>query len=505
MRGDAVNSRCIMVLDAGTSGARCHIFDADGRIVASASRSWQLVSSDEPYSLVREWHPQRLWKTLSDLMAECICTCDARAQDIAAVAATSQRQAVVFVDGEGDVIYAGPNLDLRALFEGGVIDEHHGAEVYGVTGHLPSFLFAPAKMRWFQQHRLDDYERISCVMTLADWIAFRLTGEIASEPTLAGEAGLLDIKSRVWCKSLLDELNLHFAPIPLNVSGSVIGEVSAESAGDTMLCEGTPVVAAGADTQCGLLGMGVSDPGEVGIVAGWSTAMQMVTSDVLLSADASTWAGCFLTENRGVAESSAGDAGNAYAWLGELLFGGSADCFAEMDALARMIAPGAEGTQTFLGSGKMSMGKPGMRAGGFVFPVPLTLSDMGRGNLVRAALESVAYALKANLEQLEALSGSTAAMIALGGGMTKTQVFVPMLADVLNREVSVSHTPEVSAIGAWLCAATALGEFALLDDAAGWAKERLGIVKPDAYNAAEYSGYYVRWLEACRALEGIGL
>ena len=118
--GSIVSSRRIIVLDAGTSRARCHLFHADGRILASASREWQLIATSEPYSLAREWQPSQLWQTFCDLIAECVATASASAAEIAAIAITSQRQAIVCMDSAGNAIYASPNLDLRALFEGGL-------------------------------------------------------------------------------------------------------------------------------------------------------------------------------------------------------------------------------------------------------------------------------------------------------------------------------------------------------------------------------------------------
>ncbi len=115
---------------------------------------------------------------------------------------------MVFLDEAGAEVYAGPNTDLRAVFDGASIDDQLGDRVYSTTGHLPSFLFAPAKARWLREHRPDDFSRITSTVTLADWLALKLTGRLASEPALAGEAGLLDISSRTWCSALLSELDM---------------------------------------------------------------------------------------------------------------------------------------------------------------------------------------------------------------------------------------------------------------------------------------------------------
>lgn len=500
-----MSSRRIIVLDAGTSRARCHLFDADGRILASASREWQFIAAPEPYSLAREWQPSQLWQTFCDLIAECVASASESSAEIAAIAVTSQRQAIVCLDRAGNAIYASPNLDLRALFEGGLLDEHRADRIYATTGHLPSFLFAPAKLRWLQANRPRDYARVAYALPIADWLTYRLTGVIASEPTLAAGIGLLDIHSRRRCDSLLSELGVALAPVPLHDAAEVVGDVSAAAALDTALSKGVPVITAGADTQCGLFGMGIHNPDEVGILAGWSAPVQMITAQPILPADRSVWASCYLTTDRWVAETGAGDAGNAYAWLASVLFGEAPDRFERMSRLAQASEPGADGAMVFLTGSASSQTAPGLAAGGFVFPVPLTLSPLGRASLARAALESIAYKLAASVEQLEAVTGVDATAIALGGGMTRAKPFAAILAAALGKPLSLSPLPDATAAGARLCAATAIGEFASLDEAARFAKQSQQVIAPDAYDSAAYRDLYRRWQETARRLQSVNL
>ena len=354
----AVGHAYTLVLDAGTSRARCFVFDSEGSVASSRSRNWNYVETGEAYSLAREWEPDALWREICALIGDCIAASEVHARDIGAIAVTSQRQSLVFLDADGSALYAGPNLDLRAFFEGAEIDDRCRERVYKVTGHLPSFMFAPAKIKWFQRHRPEVFRRITSVLTLADWLAFRLTGEATNERALAGEAGLLDIHGRDRCGDFLAELGIEIDGAPLVDAGSLVGCVSATGARETMLGEGTAVVAAGPDTQCALLGMGVSGTAEVGIVAGWSAPVQMITDSPLFSDDASTWAGCFFTPKKWVAESSAGDVGNAYDWLAGLLYGEAKERFAAMDALAGEVVPGARGLRRFWGARGRSSADP---------------------------------------------------------------------------------------------------------------------------------------------------
>jgi autoinducer 2 (AI-2) kinase len=292
---------------------------------------------------------------------------------------------------------------------------------------------------------------------------------------------------------------------PLVQSGTFVGMVRADMAERTGLAPGTPVAAAGADTQCGLLGMGVVEPHQVGIVAGWSAPVQMVTDEPLFPPEAATWTGCFLEAGKWVMESSAGDVGNSYRWLAETIFGDAAGAFDRMDDLAAAAPLGSDGAMAVLGPSRMNMASPGMSMGGFLFPVPLTFSPLGRGHMVRAAIEAIACALRANLEQVEGLTGVRASEVVVGGGMTRTITFVSVLSNVLGRETKLLPVPEATALGAYLCARTAQGEFGSLTEAAESVRPSLDVKQPDAVDAAEYQDHYERWLDVCERLEGVDL
>ena len=254
----------------------------------------------------------------------------------------------------------------------------------------------------------------------------------------------------------------NLAPVPLHDAAKAVGEVNAAAARDTTLPKGVPVVTAGADTQCGLLGIGIHNPAEIGIIAGWSAPVQMITPQPILPADRGVWASCYLAPGRWIAETSAGDAGNAYAWLASVLFGDAPDRFERMSRLAQSSEPGADGAMAFLSGSDTSPTAPGLAVGGFVFPVPLTLSPLGRASLARAALESIAYKLAACVESLESIAGVDATTIALGGGMTRAKPFAAIVAAALGKPLSLSPLPDATAAGAHLCAATAIGEYASL-------------------------------------------
>ena len=397
----------VAVVDAGTSMIRCSLFGRDGQVRAERSAPWTYLEDPEAGPLACELDTEAVWRDVCCLLGEASGAAGGHRGRVAAVSVTSQRQGVAFLAGDGREGYAGPNLDLRAVLQGAAIDDAHRALVYRTTGHTPSFLFAAAKLRWFQSQRPHAYARIAAVLPLANWLGYRLTGELHGEASLAADAGLLDVAHRRWCSELMYTLGLpDNSHVPLLQAGERLGTIGAVVAEDTGLDEGTLVAVAGADTQCGLLGLGLARAGQAGVVAGWSAPLQMLTAEPRHSEQMSTWLGCYVTPDLWVLESTSGDTGNSYTWLADTLWRGEADAFARMETEARAEPAGSNGVTAMLGHSAMDMQQVGMRRGGIHFPVPLTMNAPTRGQVARAALEGVAYAVRANLEQAESVAGS---------------------------------------------------------------------------------------------------
>ena len=352
--------------------------------------------------LARAFDPDACWQSVQDAITECVQRPPDTRSYISAVAVTSQRQSLVFLDESGGAIYAGPNTDLRAVFEGFALDFEHGHAISAATGGRPAFMTAPGKLAWFRDHSADAYARISHVLTLADWLTFKFTDNLGCERTLASEGGLTDMARPDSASPIFRRLELNCPIPPIHEALSARGSVCKPELG---ISASAPVVTAGADTQCGLIGMGIADHGSAGIVAGWSATVQLLSSAADLSPGAKMWSGQFQIPGLGIIESNAGDMGNSLRWLADLLFQDESDPYRAIDEAAKTAPLGSDGVSAFLGPQAMDASSLSMKLGGLTFPVPLSLGGPTRGQIARATLESFAYAIRANLEQAESAAG----------------------------------------------------------------------------------------------------
>ena len=196
----------VLVIDAGSSSIRCHLVDSAGEITRSASRPWLYLEEPSAGQYSMGFDLEASWQSLCDAILECVGEHGRRPK---AVAITSQRQSLVFTDSEGLPVYAGPNTDIRAVFQGSALDAQHGQLLYDTTGHRPAFMMTAGKLAWLRDARPAVYARLAHVLTLADWVAYRLTGHLACEPTLAAASGLIDIRTRTWASEMFVELGLN--------------------------------------------------------------------------------------------------------------------------------------------------------------------------------------------------------------------------------------------------------------------------------------------------------
>ncbi len=501
-----MSSEYVLAIDAGTSSVRCLIADLNGHVVSLCHKEWTYEAPADIAPLGKEFDPDVLWCIICENAREAIKGAGISAKGIVGVSATGQREGTIFLDKEGKELYAGPNIDLRALMEGISIDSEHGKEIHTVTGHTPSLLFVPARLKWFETNRPETYRKISTILTISDWIIFKLCGERVSEPSGASELGLLDIPGRTWSEKLRDLLALPHGIYPeLSTAGSQVGKVASQAAADTGIPESTPVALGASDTHCGLIGMGVNEKFQAGIVAGWSMPVQMVTDEPILDPEAKTWTSCHLLPQKWILESSAGEAGNAYRWLRETMFSqdesSNEDAYSLMDRLAQQAPPGAEGVLAFTGPVAMDMSNLSLKVGGFLFPVPLSVTNVQRPHLIRAALENLCFAIKANCLQLESVSGVKLKEVRIGGGLTRSQCLTQALPAVLDIPVLVPEITEVSALGAAMCAAVGSGVYPSLEEAMNAMQPEVRTIEPDRLSALEYAEYYQRWDTAAKWLE----
>ena len=497
--------RAIAVLDAGTGGAKCTVFGADGTLLDLHSENWRYqVHANRDVPMVKEYSfdPQQFWNVLTRCMQSALAVAGVASSDIVGVATTSQREGCVFLAEDGREVYAGPNLDSRAFAEGLEILGTLGPQrLYEITGHSAPFIFPLARYLW---HRKQGGAAAACILMINDWMSYRLSGRVCTEPSNAAESMLLDFRTREWSAEILDIFDIPGTVLPpIVTSGTCVGAVTRAAAAETGLREGTPVFAGGADTQCALLGAGAVEVGDTAAIFGTTAPIQTVVDHPMLDPAANLWAGCHVVPNRWVVESNLGSTGDAYTWLVELLLGDGEQRFARAETLAETERD--TGAFTFLGPRVFNLTtlRPDM-PGGLFFRFPTLQLRPSAGDLLRAFLESVAYAVRANLEQLTAVTGRLPSPLLVGGGMSRNAALLQMVADQTGLPVARATEAQSTGLGCAMLVSAGLGLYP--SPAAAVASMcRHEIVAPRPDRKLNCDTAYAKWRELYQSLENLSV
>ena len=491
----------IIVLDAGTGGAKCAVFDAVGRRRAAHREAWlYTISENADFPFVKNFafDPDVFWQALCRCVRAAVAASDLSADEVIGVVTTSQRQGCVFLGADGKELYAGPNLDTRGFSEGiDVLNTLGGDRLYEITGHSAPFIFPIARYLWFRKH---DPHQVAHLLMINDWMTYRLSNVAAAEVSNATESMLFDLQQRTWSQEILDRFAIPASILPpVRQPGERIGALTAAAAAATGLAPGTPVFVGGADTQCGLLGAGATDAGDIAAILGTTTPVQAVVDHATFDPSATLWAGCHVVPERWVVESNAGDTGDAYNWFVDLLVH---ERNGRYDAAEQLAAAHARGsTFTFAGPcifdlTKMRHDKPG----GILFPFPAMHIRPPAGELLYSFLESVAFAVRGNMEQLRSVTGHSPSRLIIGGGMSRNRLLVHLLADVTGLPVQRADEPESAALGAAMLVAVGAGHYPDLSSAAR-AMSRHHMVEAKPVQVEAYAIKYAKWQELNDALD----
>ena len=447
----------ILVLDLGSSRLRCAAVPLDGSSATPESaRAPYPMTNERAGTLAHAYNPRLLRTRLLRVLGQAAQAAGPR--NVAAVAVTGQRLATCFFDADLATLSAGANNDTRAVFQGGAMDDAHGALIHRTTGHLPSMLFAPARYAWWRENRPHMARRIAKTAGLDAWAALQLTGALIETRLGLAESGLLDVASGKPAKALLERLGVPVELLPdVLPPDAPVGHLTAEAAEATGLPRTTPVHLAGPDSQAATVGCGAVSDGAAACAAGWSAPVQMTTPSPAFDPQARTWTSLHGTHGRWTVEAHPGETGRMLDAVRRLIAPRAS--LARLDALAQSAFDSGRPVTAFLGPRAIDLSNPGITMGGVLTPAPVTHEGLDAADVARAAYENAAFAIRESLALARSVAGAEPAPFALSGGLAESTVFPQLLADVLGEPMRV-HT-NATATGAAALATTPANELAL--------------------------------------------
>jgi xylulokinase len=452
----------ILAHDLGTTGNKATLYDAEGRLVASAFSPYETQHQGQNRV---EQDPHDWWEAV--VASTRLLLTGASADDIACVSFSAQMMGCVAVDGRGEVLR--PAIiwaDQRAQAQAEALAERVGPErVYAITGHRLGPSYSIEKVMWVRDEEPDVFARAACFLQAKDYVVLRLTGAQATDYSDASGSNAFDLRAREWSAEILDAAGIDAALLAKpHPSTDVVGEVLPGPAEECGLRPGTPVVIGGGDGSCAAVGAGSVREGMAYNYVGSSSWIALATREPFLHPGQRTVTFSHLVPDLYMPAGTTQAAGACYQWFRNVL------CSEEMraaaaegievydflNALAATVAPGCEGLifLPYLMGERSPHWNPHAR-GAFIGLTP----SHTKAHLCRAVLEGVALNLRLVLDLFREQGASIDSMRVIGGG-AKGEVWRQIMADAYGVPVlRPAHLEEATSLGAAVAGGVGVGLF----------------------------------------------
>jgi glycerol kinase len=481
----------VIALDQGTTSSRTIIFDKEQNVIGVAQKEFTQIYPKQGWV---EHNPMEIWSSQYGVLNEAMAQAGIRADEIAAIGITNQRETTVVWDkNTGVPVYNAIVWQCRRT--SGICDELKakglGDYVRENTGLQIDAYFSGTKIKWI----LDNVEGARAKAEAGDllfgtvdtWLLWKLTeGRVhATDYTNASRTMIYNIKDLKWDEKLLAEMNIPKSMLPeVKKSSEVYGETNING---VMV----PIAGIAGDQQAALYGQTCFTPGEAKNTYGTGCFLLVnIGEEMKLS-------------NNGLVTTIAATSHDKvqYALEGSIFVGGAVIQWIRDELKLIYDSKDSEYFAT----------KVKDNAGVYVVPAFVGLGaphwdqyargailgltrGANRYHIIRAALEAIAYQTKDVLVAMEKDAGVELQNLKVDGGASANNFLMQFQADILDRTVLRPVIAETTALGAAYLAGLAVGFWANEDEVkTKWAID--GEYVPNM-EAADRDALYAGWQKA---------
>jgi xylulokinase len=488
----------IIAHDLGTTGDKATLVADDGSLVRSATARYP---SDFGPGGKAEQDPVRWWDAVCEATRALLAAEPAARNHVDAASFSGQMMGAVLLDGQGNpvrpaLIWADTRSQPQTRL---LLDRVDMAAAYAITGHRLNPTYSLSKIMWVRDNEPGGFAAARHFMLAKDYVAYRLTGVIATDPSDASSTNAYEQRAGKWSEELIDAAGLDRALFPEIVpSTTMIGTVTAAAAAATGLAAGTPVVMGGGDGPMAALGCGIIGP-ESGAYSylGSSSWVSLAADEPLLDPQMRSMTFNHVVPGRFVPTATMQAGGASLEWIIDVVgSGGESGYSSFLPALptARGSADGLYFLPHLLGE-RSPYWNPRARAA-FVG----LARHHGPADLVRAVVEGIAFNLLTGLRAFTEHGLTISSMDAIGGVASSPEA-LQVLADIWGLPVSARElAAEATSLGAAVVAGVGVGLFPGFEIATRLSRRRAPLT-PHHETRGRFDRAHEVFLDAYRRLE----
>ena len=442
-----------------------------------------------------EQEPEDWWRYTKLALQGALEKAGVKADTIRAIGISYQMHGLVCVDAHKEVLR--PSIiwcDSRAVTCGDRAFRNIGEKQ--CLSHLLNSPgnFTASKLAWIKEYEPELYKRIDKIMLPGDYIAMKLTGEIATTISGLSEGIFWDFKENALSEDLMRYYGFDKALIdPIRPTFGVQGEVSSAIAAELGLKKGTPVTYRAGDQPNNALSLNVLNPGEIAATGGTSGVVYGVNGQV--SYDTLSRVNTFAHVNHTAEQTRLGvllcingvgimnswirrnvaPEGINYPALNELAATAPIGC----DGLS--ILPFGNGAERMLENRQIGCSVHG-----------LNFNIHGKAHLARAAQEGIVFAFKYGMDIMNEMGIDIRVIRAGNANLFLSPIFREALAGVTGTVIELYDTD--GSVGAAKGAGIGAGIYKNAEEAFASLK-KIDVIEPDGLKANAYCGAFDNWKE----------
>ncbi len=491
-----------MSIDAGTGSIRAVIFDEQFNQISISQYEWEHLSEDGVSgSMNFDW--ENNWELTKRCIKEALTKIDK--SQLKAITSSSMREGIVLYDKDKKELFAVANVDSRAKEQIRKLDIQLEKEFYKISGQTFA-LGAIPRIMWLKENHPNIYDKVAYISMLSDWILFKLTGEIAVEPSNAGTSGIFSLKDRNFAPFMMEKVGLKSDIFPKVIeSGEVLATISSEIANEFSIPKTVVAVMGGGDVQLGTVGLGVVNDGDVAVLGGSFWQQLVNIKEPLTHPNMDIRVNPHSISGMYQAEAITFFSGIVMRWFRDVFCESEKieakkrgiDTYALLEELASTVPAGSYGVLPIF-SDRMIYGKWYHASPSFL-NLSLDTTKSSKYVLFKSLQENACVVSSINLENVFNFTNRRSEEIIFSAGASKGKLWSQTLADVSGYRVKVPLIKEATSLGGAFLSSIACGSYSNLDEIIKNFIKIEAVYEPDLSKKSIYDELKYKWSEAYKA------
>lgn len=365
-------------------------------------------------------------------------------------------------------------------------DRELSSKFYEKTGCVVHSLYPIWKYIHIKTKDSDTAKKVKYLSSQQEYIFERLTGEEAVSKIIASGTGFFNINTLDWDSDILNFAGIDESALSPLVEPTYYAYLTETAAKEMGLPSGIPVVIGGSDGALNQIGVGAMEEGIMTLSVGTSGALRLTSEMPVIPPEPSTWC-YYLADGKRIAGAATAGAGNCVDWFVKRLNIHSGLGFDELESYMEGIDRGEAPIFLPFLYGERCPGWEDERQGSFY---GITGNHL-IGDMYYSLLEGILFNLYHCYIILTEVM-NVPDEIRISGGITNSDIWLQMAADIFQREIITSQIEHASIIGGVALALNAMGELKSLYE---FSSPIGKVIEPNHDMATFYRRRFEKYLE----------